>query len=252
LSLQNAAISNANEGKFDFLYGFPNKQSESVNLMFGYKMFDVFRMTKPLRSYYYLEKHFSFPGVPKMICRPIDFAMKTFSKENRYKRHDGFTLETLSSFDGRFDKLWEKVSTRYPIIGERSSCYLNWRYVRSPHHDHYVFALTREGSGVILGYIVFHTGENRTNIDDILCLDMDETLDSLLSEFLLFQRKEGIDSISISYAGTKLLVKKLQEFGFSIRDKESKVGLYVPLDSPVQSYLLEKENWYLMAGDNDI
>jgi malonyl CoA-acyl carrier protein transacylase len=252
LLLQNAAISNCNEGKFDFLYGFLNKESEAVNLMLGHKMFDVLRMTKPLRSYYYLEKNLNFRAVAKMISKPIDLAIKIFSKETRYKRHDGLITEILSSFDGRFDKLWERVSTRFTIIGERSSSYLNWRYVRSPHNSHYIFALTGEDSRNLLGYIVFHIVKNRTNIDDILCLDMNETLDSLLPQFLLFQREEGIDSVSISYTGTQLFVKKLQEFGFSIRDKEGKVAIYVPSDSPVLSYVLEKENWYLMPGDNDI
>ena len=252
LLLQQATISQCNEGKFDFYFGFPNKESEPLGQMVGFKMFDVLSMTKPLRSYYYLERHFNFPAVAKMISRPIDLAIKTFSKETRYKRHDGFNAEMLSSFDERFDKLWEKVSTRFPIIGERSSSYLNWRYVRSPHNQHDVFALAVEDKRNILGYIVYHTVENRTAIDDILCLDMNETLDSLLSEFLLFQRKEGIDSVSISYTGAQSLVKKLQEFGFSIRDKESKIVFYVPVDSPFLSYLLDKENWYLLAGDNDI
>jgi amino acid adenylation domain-containing protein len=252
LLLQNATISKCNEGKFDFLYGFPNKESEAVSLMLGFEVFDVLRMTKPLRSYSYLEKHFDSPAVARMISRPIDLAMKIVSKETRYKRRDGFTSEILSSFDRRFDKLWEKVSTRFPIIGERSSSYLHWRYVRSPHHDHHVFALRGEGNGDIHGYIVFHIVENRTDIDDILCLDMNETLDSLLSEFLLFQRKEGMDSVSISYAGTQFLVRKLQEFGFSIRDKEGNISIYVPLDSPLLPHLLEKENWYFMPGDNDI
>jgi phthiocerol/phenolphthiocerol synthesis type-I polyketide synthase E len=252
LLLQNATISKCNEGKFDFLYGFPNKESQPVGQMLGFKVFDVLSMTKPLRSYYYLKKHFIFPAGARMISGLVDLATKTFSKETRYQRHNGFTSEILSSFDGRFDQLWEKVLTRFAIIGERSSSYLNWRYVRSPHHNHYVFAITRETNPNILGYIVFHIVENRTNVDDILCLDMNETLDFLLSGFLLFQRKEGIDSISIAYAGTQLLVKKLQEFGFSIRDKENKISIYGPSDSPFLSCLLEKENWYLMPGDNDI
>jgi len=252
LLLQNAAISKCNEGEFDFLYGFPNKESEPVDLMLGFKMFDVLRMTKPLRSYYYLKNHFNSPAVARMISRPIDLAIKIFSKETRYKRHGGFKAEMLSSFDGMFDKLWEEASTRFAIIGERSSSYLNWRYVRSPYNKHCVFVLRGNGNGNILGYIVFHIIENRTYIDDILCFDMDETLDSLLSQFLLFERKEGVDSVSISYTGTQLLVKKLQEFGFSIRDKEGKAAIYVPLDSPLTSCLVEKENWYLMPGDNDI
>jgi hypothetical protein len=215
-------------------------------------MFDVWRMTKPLKSHYYLKKHFDVPGISMIVSRTIDFAAKRFSKETRYKRHDGFTSEILSSFDGRVDKLWQKVLIQFAIIGERSSTYLNWRYFRSPHFEHSVFALSGKGNGDILGYIVFHVVENSTNIDDMLCLDMNETLDFLVSEFLLFQREQGVDSVSISYGGTQLLVKKLQEFGFSIRDTEGKFVVDVPSDSPLLSCLLEKENWYFMPGDNDI
>lgn len=252
LLLQDAVMSQIRERKFDFHFGVPNKVSEAMDQMLGLTMFDVWRMTKPLKSHYYLKKHFDVPGISMIISRTIDFAAKKVSKETRYKRHDGFTIEILSSFDGRVDKLWQKVLTQLAIIGERSSTYLNWRYFRSPHFEHSVFALSGKGNGDILGYIVFHVVENRTNIDDMLCLDMNETLDFLVSEFLLFQREQGVDSVSISYGGTQLLVKKLQEFGFSIRDTEGKFVVDVPSDSPLLSCLLEKENWYFMPGDNDI
>ena len=130
--------------------------------------------------------------------------------------------------------------------------YLNWRYIRSPHHDHSVFTIADKPDSEILGYVVFHTDENKTFIDDMLCLDMNKTLDSLLSEFLLFQRENGMESVSVRFAGTRLIVDKMQEFGFSVRDKEDKVTVYVPPDSPELSFLLEEENWYLMPGDKDI
>ena len=252
LLLQNAVISQCNEGNFDFLYGFPNKESQAVNKMLGLEMFDVLRMTKPLKSYYYLKRRLDFPKAARILSGPIDLLIKLHSKESRYRGYNGLTSNILSYFDERFDDLWNKVSPQISIIGERSSSYLNWRYIRSPYHEHHVFSLEEKSNGNIHGYIVFHVDENITNIDDLLSVDMNETLDSLLSEFILLQRKEGIDSVSISYAGAPSIVRKLQDFGFSIRDKEDKIIFYIPPNSPVLPFQLIKEKFHFLAGDNDI
>lgn len=252
LLLQNAVISHCNEGNFDFLYGFPNRESQAVNKMLGLEMFDVLRMTKPLKSYYYLKRRVNVPKVAGIMSGPIDFMMKLQSREFRYRGFNGLTSNIPSYVDERFDVLWNKVSAQISIIGERSSSYLNWRYIRSPYHKHHIFSLEEKGNGNIHGYIVFHVEENVTNIDDLLSVDMNETLDSLLSEFILFQRKEGIDSISICYAGTPSIVRKLQDFGFSIRDKEDKIIFYIPPNSPVLPFQLIKENVHFLGGDNDV
>lgn len=80
---------------------------------------------------------------------------------------------------------------------------------------------------------------------------MDKVFDSLLSEFLLFIRKQWFDSVNIRYAGPKLIANKLKEYGFSIRDTEGKIAIYVPSDFPSLRYILDKENWYLPIGEND-
>jgi hypothetical protein len=253
LSLQKTSISYCNDGHFDMLYSFPNMKSEPVLRRAGYKVLgDIVRLSKPLKSYYQLKKYVDIPIVTRIFSKAVDLTMKIFSSERQYKRPGRYSSEILTLFDERFDRLWEKVSSRYSIIAERSSTYLNWRFINSPHQFYNVFALTENEGRNVLGYIVYHIIENISNIDDILCIDMDGTLGSLLSEFLLFQRREGMYSVSITYTGTDIFIRKLKEYGFSERERERKILIYIPSDSPNRSYLMEKENWYLFPCDNDI
>ena len=253
LLLQKAAISECREGKFIILYGFPNKQSELVLLRAAYRILgDVLRMTKLLESYHQIKKVIDIPLITRMISKPVDLIMRSTPKEKYYNNSNQYSCEVLSFFDHRFDTLWEKASSRFSIIGERSSSYLNWRYNRSPHHDYSIFALIHKEDGSIFGYIVFHYDtEARTYIDDLLAIDMEETLEVLLSEFISFQRKEKINSISIRYTGANALVTKLKEFGFVLRGKEGRMVVYSSPDSPFLPSLLAKDNWFLLPGDND-
>lgn len=253
LSLQKAATTLCDDEIFNLIYVIPNKNSGPVVQRAKYKVLcDMVNLTKPLRSYYQLKKHFDIPVVTKMVSKPVDLAMRIISKENYYKKHDDHTFELPLSFDERFDELWKEVSSVLPVIGERSSSYLNWRFSSSPHKEHYIFSLVQKQSKNIQGYIVFHISESRVCIDDMLCLDMDETLDCLLSKFLSVQRKKGMDSVTTSYGGTPAFINKFQEHGFSIRGGEDKIMVYVPSGSPHLAQLMNAESWYLLPGDKDI
>ncbi len=251
-SLQKMALSFCASRKFDILYGFPSKQAVPVTSRAGCKMLgEIFTLTKPLRSHYHLKKYHSMPLLAKMIAKPVDIIMEYSSMEKYSGRIHENSFEILPSFDRRFDDLWEKASVHFPIIGERSSAYLLWRFTRSPHRKYAVFTLVQD-NGDMSGYIVFSTSENKTVIVDLLSLDLQATLSALLSGFITFQRKEGIDSISISFTGNRYFLKKLKRYGFFLRSKEGRVIIYLPPDSPHLSFLLDKKNWYLLPGDNDI
>jgi len=253
LSLQRSAISNCDGERFNILYGFPNKKSELVLLRAGYKVLgEILSLTKPLKSYYYLKKHVDLPIITKMLAKAIDFFMEVLSKERYYKANKEYSVETPISFDQRFDTFWQKVSTQFPIIGERTSSYLNWRFMQTPHKRYQIFALSEEKSKDVLGYVVYSIAENKSYVDDLLCLDMGSVLDSLLSEYLLYQRKGGIDSVTIYCLGPQALVNKLKKLGFSVRGKKNKILIYAPTGSECLPYVFDVGMWYLFSGDNDV
>lgn len=252
LSLQRAAVSSCGEFPFDFLYGMPTKQAEPVIRRVGYKVIGhAVRMTKVLKTDNYL-KRMGLPGPAKIVSKPIDLTMKLLSKENYFKSISDFSLDVITHFDRRFDALWEKVSGNYSVIGERRSDYLNWRFAHCPHNKYSLWGFSRLSTGERLGYLVACVAQRKVHIVDLLVCDLGDVFDVFLSEFIRLQREEVIEAISISYFGNHVLVDKLKGFGFSIRGAEATILAYVPPNSPFSSSLLEKENWYLMPGDNDI
>jgi len=252
LLLQKTALLNGNEIPFNILYGFPNKISEPALLKAGYKILgEIHSLTKPLKSYYYLKRNVNFPLITKPLSFLFDLVLKISSRE-RYSKNTEYEFETLTSFDQRIDTLWDSVKTQLFMIGERTSSYLNWRYIQSPHKNYQVLALIKKKNRAISGYIVYEINDNKAYIDDILSANMNEALDSLLSGFLLYQRARGIDAVSISFIGCNVLREKLKKYGFSLRDNSRKViGYSVPGITDLRD-ALEKENWYLLPGDNDI
>ena len=250
--LQKAVLALCGKRPFSFYYGFPNDRSQAVNQILGLKMVNVYRLVKPLSSYEYIQKHIQLKPVSQVLSRVVDSLYSGTAKERRYKQADQFRVELLTSFDERFDDLWLDVADRYVIIGERTSSYLSWRYLGSPHHQHQIFTLADAAGEILLGYIVFHMEENRTFIDDMLCRDMDVAVDALLSEFLLAQRRSGTAYVSVNFAGSSRILSKFNDFGFSVRSREDKVTLFAPQDCIGESFIQNIDNWYLMPGDKDI
>lgn len=252
LSLQREAVSNYVREGFDILFGFPNKYSEGILIRAGYTAVgDILSLTRPLKSQYYLKKNFNLPIIAKIVSKPIDMVMRMLARENFYTKPKDYACEPLTHFDSRFDILWEKVAPQFTIIGERSCSYLNWRFSRSPHREYSIFVIKHAKTHEIFGYIIFYFVQNKAKIADLLSLN-DYTLNALLSEFLLLLRRKCIDSVSINLAGCKNLVGKLQKYGFYIRDNSGKFILRYPPGSSFSEDIKEINNWYFMAGDNDI
>lgn len=253
LALQKTAVSSCCQKGFNLLYGFPNKQAELMHQRAGYRFLgNLVRMTKPIRSQYYLKRYLKSETVARLLSKPVDFAMRLRSKENYYRRPETLSVEIVSTFDSRFDELWARASSQYALIGERESGYLNWRYTCSPHRKYSTFGLMGKRDGTLIGYIVFYSTANKVHIADLLALDLEDAFDSLLSEFLLFLRKEAIESVSILYLGSEVLRRRLEEYGFSMRDTEAKIIVYADPDFPLLADVSNKDNWYLLEGDKDL
>ena len=158
----------------------------------------------------------------------------------------------MNSFDERFDLLWKKASGQFNIIGERSKDYLNWRYVQSPHENYHIFSLLHKNEQEILGYIVYYLKDKVGFIADMLFLNFDSALESLLSEFILYLRGQDVESISVLLFGCPPLAKKLRSFGFFRREEDSMILVYLNKNSPHADYILNSSNWLLLEGDRDI
>jgi hypothetical protein len=251
LALQKVIQEKIHETGFKFIYLLPNEQAKNIFLRLKYKKIGRFtHFIKPLKSEYQANKYIHSYTQFKIFVKSVDFLIKKFGKEERYKTTLKYSIITPESFDGRFDVFWKNVSKHFTIIGERTSIFLNWRYIQHPSKKYQIFCLLDENKD-IFGYIVYFLENNMCYIMDILFDPPKEVISPLLAEFSRFIRKKGAGSISVDYLGNSLLEKKLREFNFLPIKNEMDLIIYSP-DMTDDSGLFNKENWHFFAGDNDV
>jgi hypothetical protein len=252
LQLQRACISACEKGDFDFLYGYPNERSEPVQRRAGFtKIGSTCRMVKVLRSSEYFEKKIKSKIVGRRLGSLIDVTLRISSRDFYYRKRRDISIEISSDFDERVDRLWKQSLGRYPIIGERNRDFLNWRFTQCPSREYIVFSLISKNSGNMIGYVVYFSDKSHVYIVDFLVADMSEEFGVLLSEFLIFQKKRSIKTISIILFGSEDLMGRFRRFGFSVRRDERSILMFTRPDSPFVSHLSNKRNWYFTEGDND-
>jgi len=191
LALQKEIQSKIHDTKFQFIYLLPNEEAKGIFLRLGYKKIGkVTHFVKPLKSEYQYNKYLHSFLQLKIFAGAVDILIKSFSKENRYKTTLKYSITTPEYFDDRFDVFWKNVSKHFTIIGERTSFFLNWRYLQSPTKKYKIFCLLDEHKDII-GYVVYFLEDNMSYIKDMLFEPSTEVLSSLLAEFSRFIRMKG-------------------------------------------------------------
>lgn len=257
LMLQRAAVQSPAKHNFDFIYGIPNRQAEAVLLRAGYRQVGLtIRMTKPFRSHYYLRRKLSSSLLADTLAGAIDPILHWTAKEIRQSRNNRFRLEEMWDFDQRFDDLSGLVSDPMVIVGERNAAYLRWRYLRCPHKKYRIHALTDVSTQQILGFLVSYAEGEGIAIAELQAIEHPGAegpgiMDCLLSEFLRVQRQQTVDSVSISYFGSKRLSEKLKEYGFAHREANENLVVFAGPDARLADQLLDQHNWCLFEGDVD-
>lgn len=252
IKLQKSVIASCDEDDFYFLYGYPNRNSEPVQKRAGFQAVgSSIRLVKPLLLQRYVSGHVKSAFLSKIFSKVIDNALKFISRETYLLNNKKYQFSQLPVIDERFDALWRETSTDYTLIGERTSEFLNWRFINCPHRKYRIVALEEKNSKKILGYIIYYQKGNTINIADIFTVKSKKVLENLLSNFITFLRKEKVETIEISYFGNKQIIKVLKSFRFSERDYTRKIVLYInPKLSSVPG-ILDENNWYFTEADND-
>jgi hypothetical protein len=208
-------------------------------------------MVRILRSSDYLERKIKSKIVGRWLGSLINAIFRMSSREFYYRKRRDIIIEVSSDFDERVDRLWKQSLGQYPIIGERNRDFLNWRFTQCPYREYIVFSLISKNSGNMIGYVVYFLDKGHVHIVDFLVGDMSEELGILLSEFLIFQKKSRIKTISIILFGSEDLMHSFRRFGFSVRRDKRSILTFTRPDSPFISHLSNKRNWYFTEGDND-
>ncbi len=278
LSLQRSVLAAVASGEIDLAYGFPNRQSEAVLRHAGYRTLgDLDRWVKPLSCRVAFDRwawprplgrslaaildpilrggHDLASGV-RNLFRPA--FLPDVSTHFRRSSPTPFAVQEVHTFDARFDRLWEAAAPQWPILGERTSDYLTWRFSRCPEWRHRAMCLSGSG-GELLGYVIYARRGDVVYVADLLVADL-RHLEPLLAALVRLMRRQRAKMVVVLYFGRAEVGRALTRLGFWKRPSGRKVMLSVGeklrMDavasaSAGQTSLCDPANWHLTGADID-
>lgn len=240
--------------------GFPNEQARP-----GYRKVDwleVFKiptMVKIINSTPIVQALLRNNPLSRVIGALMTKLLCMFFRGRRTHIPKDLSINTVSFFDSRFDKLWASASKSLKIVGIRDSRRLNWRFIRVPHRKYII--LTANVRDELQAYVVLRT-VNRRGIRAGLLIDMlaapgaDEALLTLIkiSEVYFLSKKAalifcimlpGWYSEILRRAGFIKLPKRLEptEWIFIVRFNEPSID---------KELIKNPHNWHITFEDTDV
>jgi hypothetical protein len=236
--------------------GFPNNNSfplgvklGNYNLGFGRKMVKVLKWDNILKTRIRSKFILQFCVLGSRVVNILLF------RASRTQAIKGLTITQVSSFDKRIDTFWSKVSSQFQIILERSTNYLNWRFVNVPDTNYYKYIA--EKAGEIHGYLVLRYFQDehkkKAVIYDFLA-ESKKVAHCLLSTASEQCRKDGIDYISWCGISNKAHRSVIKKNGFMDNPfgKGWRFTGYSSHPDISKEFLTNPNNWLVQTGDSDI
>ena len=122
---------------------------------------------KILRSESQLRKRLRPAVLAKAAAPIVDAGLRLSSRETYLRRAAGVTVGFGGSFDSRFDRLWERVRSKFPIATQRTSEYLTWRF-HGGAESFQAFWMA-DAQGELMGYVVFEVlGNSSIEVADVM------------------------------------------------------------------------------------
>lgn len=252
LGLQRAMTAAVGEHRLGLIYGLPNEQSKSVLKRAGYRTLGtVGRWVKPLQCKDALPDWLRNGAVRSVASTAVDALLRIVSPETVYRRAPGVRVEVTDHFDARFDTLWHHAAGRFPVVGERTAAYLDWRFGRCPDSRHRVLCLS-DAQDRLSAYLVYSLREGDAYISDFFFTSPDD-LDTLLAEFVRMMRQQKARAIITVFFGSTDVCRRLTRFGF--RRRPSTWTMMMTADpaqlGPDAARIADEENWFLTRADID-
>ncbi|GEM_PF-4651749 len=132
----------------------------------------------------------------------------------QYQPSKRFRIREVSSFDARFDTLWQKASKLHEVISMRGAHYLDWRYLREPGHRYTVF--TAENERGLLGYAIVRVpkeGAQKGLLADLLDLQDPQVTRALLAQVAAYFDAKGLERTEC-YLSNAYYEKIIKSMGF--------------------------------------
>lgn len=233
---------------YDITYAFPNEMSVGLcEKNRYYTLGDIKRFVRVLDYTPYLQRK----GLPYPLARLGDGLIRLLPVARRFRLHSTEQVIMLKGFASRIDELWERARDNYPIIGNRTSALLDWRFRQYPVEEAFVMALADRGGDRLKAYAVIVKDGEVARVKDFLG-DSPESIGRLLANLPQPLRHDGYSSLSLRYLGGEAMEQVIQDAGYKERLDKRQVILDVSgLSEDEQALFQDKGNWHLTDADED-
>jgi len=167
---------------------------------------------------------------------------------------------SVTQFDNSWDQSWEKLKNRFVTTTNRTSEYLNWRFINHPKTQYKVFGIkTKEGYD---GYIVLRLEEGELRAVRIVdFVASDEIVEKeLLKAAINYAHEKKSDFLDF-FCTSKMYANSLKDLGFNDSDNETPVFI-LPIDNIRkninwaykvinQRINIKQEDWFIVKADGD-
>jgi GNAT superfamily N-acetyltransferase len=235
-------------GRFDLLYGFPNRKSLPVVKRLGYDVLGhIPRFSRVLRHARYLERH-----LPRWLARSagwlVDILRDTWSAV-RGPRGTRPSATWSERVDPRMDVLWRQSSHGDGPITVRDTTFLRWRFDQSPAAATRYLLLGDRPEGPLLAWFACQVEGDTLMVRDFWSVDAGEGVGRRwIGALIRRARRDGHAAIALEYAAPAQKLAHWLDAGFSERERRPIVGKWL---QGVPAGMPDTIEWHLTAADED-
>ena len=235
----------------DFIYGFPAEQAEAVLKYFKFhKLGEFTRLVKVLKSGDYLERVINPRSLARTLSIPADLFLRLRSIKSLRASGNTFHSDRLEDSYPIYDRLWETVASEGLLMGERTSKFLDWRYLKCPTIKYRIFGV-KDDNNALKGLIVYYLKGKRVHVVDLICpgYEKENSMSSLIMNFEKYCFSIDANSVCISMVGEGRVAQKLISTGYRKREQSGSVWVYTGEDNDLLAQFKNLENSYWTSGD---
>lgn len=241
-------------------YGFPNAKAEGVMKRAGFHVLGkTSRFARVLRHRDRIGDVAARLGAPPVLERVgrhhrvagtlgrlLDVARLAGHAPQFVRARHGHRIQWLTSFDARFDELWERTRGEYNVIGFRTAEFLRWRYPACE----IATLVRRDGTFLAYAIVQHQTDTGAAHLRDVF--GHKAAIGTLFDLLMPALWRRGAKSASIRFAGCLDLEAVVRAHGFEQRPEQRTVAVQVGQSHEADRARLEDlRSWHILDIDED-
>lgn len=173
-----------------------------------------------------------------------------------------YSIKEIKSFNENFNEFWEECKNNYPIMINRTSEFLNWRFFNHPFVKYKIFSIQNDNKNKIVAYFILKkykdekTGDIFGHIVDFIIgprnNPIKENLFRLIESYSLTIFKDECSKISFWLPDENLKKIALRHLGYDLIVSKEFFVYKIFIDNKQLSILKSLKNWYHTMINSDV